>query len=186
MDLFTCIQAHTPFDAAEERHKALMLHYLAHSKEDLFLRPPHAHFTASAMVLSPNCDAILLLHHNIYQSWTWPGGHSDGERDLLHTAKKEVMEETGLKAQHLSRGSLIALDVIPVLAHYKKGAYVANHLHLNLTYSFVADVTAPLHINARENSAVMWVPFNELWEKTKNEPHMQKIYKKGLIKMGII
>ena len=40
------------------------------------------HFTASAWVLNPSKDKVLMLYHNIYQSWSWSGGHADGEGDL--------------------------------------------------------------------------------------------------------
>ena len=38
-----------------------------------------------------------MIYHNIYNSWAWPGGHADGESDLLGVAMREVMEETGIK-----------------------------------------------------------------------------------------
>lgn len=40
---------------------------------------------------------VLMVYHNIYQSWTWTGGHSDGEADLLKVAIKELKEEAGVK-----------------------------------------------------------------------------------------
>ena len=37
-----------------------------------------------------------MVYHNIYDSWSWLGGHADGETDLLAVALREVKEETGL------------------------------------------------------------------------------------------
>ena len=34
-----------------------------------------------------------MVYHNIYQSWSWLGGHADGETDLLSVAIREVKEE---------------------------------------------------------------------------------------------
>ena len=42
-----------------------------------------------------------MIYHNIYKSFAWTGGHSDGEHNLLYTAAKEAMEETGLKSLRL-------------------------------------------------------------------------------------
>ena len=51
---------------------------------DVFLQRPDAgHVTVSAMVLNPAMDAMLMVYHNIYRSWSWTGGHADGEEDLL-------------------------------------------------------------------------------------------------------
>lgn len=38
-----------------------------------------------------------MAYHNIYKSWAWTGGHSDGDSDLLNVALKEAKEETGLE-----------------------------------------------------------------------------------------
>ena len=38
-----------------------------------------------------------MIHHNIYNSWSWTGGHADGDKDLLYVAIKEAKEETGVK-----------------------------------------------------------------------------------------
>lgn len=56
-----------------------------------------AHMTASAWVLSPDRRQVVMVYHNIYNSWSWTGGHADGDRDLLAVAMREVTEETGLQ-----------------------------------------------------------------------------------------
>ena len=39
-----------------------------------------------------------MVYHNIYHSWSWLGGHADGETDLLSVAIREVKEEAGVSA----------------------------------------------------------------------------------------
>ena len=41
-----------------------------------------AHLTTSAWAVSPDGRQALLVYHNIYDSWSWVGGHADGEQDL--------------------------------------------------------------------------------------------------------
>ena len=55
------------------------------------------HFTASNWIVNKEKTKILMIYHNIYQSWAWTGGHADGEDDLQSVAKREAEEETGLK-----------------------------------------------------------------------------------------
>ena len=31
-----------------------------------------------------------MIYHNIYKSWAWTGGHSDGDSNLLNVALREV------------------------------------------------------------------------------------------------
>lgn len=40
---------------------------------------------------------MLMVYHNIYDSWSWTGGHADGDEDVLHVAMKEAKEETGIQ-----------------------------------------------------------------------------------------
>ncbi len=46
--------------------------------------------TASAWVVNRDRTKVLLAYHNIYNSWAWLGGHTDGERNLLSVAVREV------------------------------------------------------------------------------------------------
>ena len=38
-----------------------------------------------------------MVYHNIYDSWSWIGGHADGEEDLASVALRELKEETGIE-----------------------------------------------------------------------------------------
>lgn len=78
-----------------------MLNFI-NSFEDVVTRNNEfGHFTASAFVVNEDFDRVLLVHHNIFGGFISPGGHVDGEYDLLSVATREVSEETGL-------------DVVPV------------------------------------------------------------------------
>jgi len=55
------------------------------------------HFTASAFVLSPDGQAMLLILHGKLGRWLQPGGHIDpGDPDIAAAARREVAEEVGL------------------------------------------------------------------------------------------
>lgn len=55
------------------------------------------HLTASAFVLSPETDAVLLIFHRKLGIWVQPGGHVEpGDLDLEAAARREVAEEVGL------------------------------------------------------------------------------------------
>jgi ADP-ribose pyrophosphatase YjhB (NUDIX family) len=115
------------------------------TEPDLFSREnPVAHFTASAWVVNSQRTRVLLAHHNLYRSWSWLGGHADGQRDLLQTALREVREESGLRSVRPADPRPFSLEVLAVAGHVRRGAYVPSHLHLNVTYLLEADESEPL------------------------------------------
>jgi 8-oxo-dGTP pyrophosphatase MutT (NUDIX family) len=61
------------------------------------------HFTASAWILSPERSSILLVDHPKFGCPLQPGGHADGDSNLLNVALREVREETGIEALILSK-----------------------------------------------------------------------------------
>lgn len=55
------------------------------------------HLTASAFVLSPDHQELLLILHGKLHMWLQPGGHVDADDpDLVVAAQREVAEETGV------------------------------------------------------------------------------------------
>ena len=137
-----------------------------------------AHFTASAWVVNQTRTRVLMAYHNIYHSWSWLGGHADGEEDLLQVAVREVQEESGLKQVRPVSGEIYSMEVLTVDGHVKKGTYVSSHLHLNLTYLLEADEADVLRIKEDENSGVAWfVPEEAV--TASSEPWMrERIYRK--------
>ena len=52
--------------------------------------------TASAWVVNKDRSKVLMVYHNIYNSWSWLGGHADGETDLLAVAIRECVKKPAL------------------------------------------------------------------------------------------
>ena len=95
-DLKTKIENYNPYNEQEEKDKQTMLKYI-HTFDNILTRENEfGHFTASSWVVNKERTKVLMIYHNIYQSWAWTGGHSDGEADLLKVAIKELKEETGV------------------------------------------------------------------------------------------
>ena len=99
------LEAYRPWNDQEERDRAELLRRLR-SREALYTRDNAAgHLTASAWVVSPDRTQVLMAYHNLYDSWSWLGGHADGDRDLLAVSMREVREESGLTAVRPDRKS---------------------------------------------------------------------------------
>ncbi len=182
MTLYDKIAAFTPCNAQETADHLLMLAHLGRY-DDLLLRSnPVMHFTASGWVVDSSREHVLMVYHNIYQSWSWCGGHADGDADLLAVALREVREETG--AEHLRAVSpeIFSLEILGVKGHVRRAEYVSTHLHLNLTYLLEADFAQPLRVKMDENSAVAWIPVSEVLARC-SEPDMRPVYQKLMKKV---
>ena len=181
------IEQYRPWNEQEERDKAVILAQFAqHVQQDLFVRENDImHMSASAWIVNKSRDKVLMVYHNIYHSWSWTGGHADGERDLLAVALREAMEETGVTDIAPVKEDIFSLEILTVDGHEKHGSYVPSHLHLNVTYLLEADERETLRVKPDENSAVAWfAPEDAL--KACSEPWMaERIYRKLLEKSGM-
>lgn len=178
MNIRDFIQNYVPFNEQEQKDKEEMLKWID-TGLDLWTRDNGmAHFTSSAWVTDSSKTKILMAYHNIYQSWSWLGGHNDGNHDFLEVAMKEVKEESGV--QHLKPLSedIFSLEILTVDGHIKKGVYVPSHLHLNLTYLLEADINDPVFIKQDENSAVGWFTKEEAIQKSTEPWFQDRIYSK--------
>lgn len=172
------IKAYTPFNAQEAADKAEILRRLSMGG-DLYTREdPSAHMSASAWIVSPDRTQVLMAYHNLYDAWSWLGGHCDGERDLLQTALREAREESGLEEVHPVSEEIYSLEILCVDGHVKKGKFLSSHLHLNVTYLLEADPAQPIHHKPDENKAVRWFPLEEAVAASSEKWMRETIYQK--------
>lgn len=176
------ITAFLPACEQEENDRRMILEYIRLFPKTILTRENEiAHITASALILNPALTRVLLIHHNIYNSWAWTGGHADGDGDLFHIALKEAREETGVKSFRPLTNELLSVDILPVYGHVKRGRYVCAHQHLNGTYVLLAEEDAPLTVKPDENSGVRWFDANKLREVVE-EPYFAEIYEKIILR----
>jgi len=126
-----------------------------------------------------------MVYHNIYNSWSWTGGHVDRDEDFLNVACKEAREETGITSIEPITKNILSLDVLTVLGHKKGENYVSPHLHLSIGYGAIASDTQPLIVKEDENSDVKWIPIDRI-EEYSTEEHMKVIYTKLIHKISLI
>lgn len=182
MNWIDLIRIYNPYNEQEKKDKEIIL-YCSDIFDDILSRNNEAiHITSSAFVVNKTKDKVLVVHHNIYNSWSWTGGHADGEEDLLAVAIKELTEETGVKNIRPLTSDIFSLDILPVLGHIKKEKYVSAHLHLSVAFLVEVDENELLIVKKDENSGIKWIPIDEMAACT-NEPHMQKVYKKIILKI---
>ena len=176
--LYNELEQYIPFNEQEEQDR-LLIQKLLREEADIFGRSNTAHhMTASAWVVSPDRKQVLMAYHNIYDSWSWLGGHADGEKDLKKVACREVEEESGLSHVRLLSDSIFSLEVLTVDGHIKNNRYVSSHLHLNITYLIEADPAENIHIKPDENSRIGWFEKDKAVEASTEPWFREHIYTK--------
>ena len=161
MSVKDIVKEYIPCDEQEERDKEQMLTFIDSFDDVLTRDNVLGHFTASAFVINKEKTKMAAVYHIINDGWTYPGGHADGEEDLLSVALREVEEETGLKARILSNKPFL-ISSNPVKSHIKRGKFVSSHLHFDVLYLMEADETKPMEFREDESKGVKWIPFDEM------------------------
>lgn len=162
MDYIRLIENFAPANEQEESDKRITLRFIEQFPSSVLLRENEiAHITSSAFVVNQSCDKALLVHHNIMNTWAWPGGHADGDADLMRVARREVREETGVCCLAPLLPGIASVDILPVHGHIRNGEYVSAHLHLSVAYIVACDDKQPLSAQPGENTAVQWFGFDQ-------------------------
>ena len=178
MDIRQAIENYIPFNEQEEADKTLILAFLAANPDAFYRSNRIAHMTASAWVVNPARDKVLMVYHKIYDSWSWTGGHADGDENLAAVALREVKEETGVRSARLLSDEIFSLESLTVDGHEKNGAYVSSHLHLNVSYLLEADDLDPLTVCEAENSGVRWFTLDDALKASTEPWFVKRIYGK--------
>lgn len=115
------------------------------------------HFTASALVVSPDRRQVLVTHHRKLGQWLQLGGHCDGDPDLLAVALRETAEESGLTdVRVLGGGRPYDLDVHRIPGRPEMPA----HVHHDVIFLMEADPAQQLTISS-ESLHLAWVPVTD-------------------------
>lgn len=178
MNLYEQIKNYNPVNDQERNDKEQMLRFMEQNSDYLSRENQIAHFTTSIWTVNKERTKTLMVYHNIYDSWSWIGGHADGEENLCAVATRELQEETGVQFARLVSEEILSLETLTVSGHVKRGNYVPSHLHFNLTFLAEADEREALVVNEDENQAVKWWTFEEALQVSSEPWMVERVYKK--------
>jgi 8-oxo-dGTP pyrophosphatase MutT (NUDIX family) len=130
------------------------------------------HVTGSAWVMDEAHENVLLMHHRKLNRWFQPGGHADGEADILKVALKEAQEETGLSDIQVVSQSIFDIDIHLIPQNIKEAA----HYHYDIRFLFLANKNQQLHINA-EAKNLEWVKLSDVKNYNDSDSILRMVQK---------
>jgi 8-oxo-dGTP pyrophosphatase MutT (NUDIX family) len=182
MSLVELLAAHRGTDAKEEADLAAMRDF-AGTLERPFARDGWpAHFTGSAVVVSPDGAKVVLVHHAKLHRWLQPGGHADPADggDMAETALREAREETGLEvALHPTAPRPLDVDVHVIPARKQD----PEHRHLDVRYLVVAENPEALQHDPNESFGAQWLDWSEALARADEAP-LRRMLEKARVWAG--
>ena len=130
------------------------------------------HVTGSAWIVNPEQTHTLLMHHKKLDKWFQPGGHCDGDPDVLAVALKEAMEETGLNFRVLSPK---IFDIDNHIIPQRKD--IPAHTHYDIRFLLEADKVLDELPSNSEATAVRWVKLADVHLYNNSESIMRMVRK---------
>ena len=132
------------------------------------------HITASAFIVDECADAVLLVNHRKLGRWLQPGGHADGEENLVLVATGEAREETGLERLSLILHQPFDIDIHPI----PSAENLKTHFHYDLRFLFTAGRSDNLNPN-HESTALAWIARKQLAEVTGGNTSILRMMEKA-------
>lgn len=182
MNLLQTISSYQPYDEAETADKTQFLKFIETFNDVLTRENTFGHFCASAFVINPNRTKAIMVYHNIYDGWIIPGGHADGETNLLNVALREIKEETNLDARPLLE-TPFAIQTDAIMGHTKRGKYIPSHLHFNVVYLLEADDSQSLAFRENESQGVDWFSLEDFTNPELVVPFAVNIHRRMVDKL---
>ncbi len=156
-------------DPDEQVSKQKMLSFL-NSNSDCFERSCiPGHFTGSSWLLNKDGTKFLLLLHGKFNSWLQPGGHCDGDSDVLRVALKEAQEESGIMDIKPVSESIFDIDAHLIPPHGSDPA----HYHY--------DVRFLLQVQSNEQAVVSHESHDLAW--FGKDPSKLPTQERGVVRM---
>ncbi len=129
------LDSYIPSNDIEAQHLKNIQDLIAHHP-DCYVRSHFipGHVTGSALLISHDKKRVLMNYHRSLQKWLCFGGHADGDRDILNVARREVIEESGIKNIEQVGSGIFDVDVHAIPENPKKGEPAHDHFDIRFLF----------------------------------------------------
>lgn len=134
------------------------------------------HVTGSAWIMDETKNFILLTHHAKLNRWLQPGGHADGEENIIKVSLREVYEETGLRSLKLQTSDIFDIDIHSI----PRRNDFPEHFHYDIRFLVQAQKSEKFTVS-EESHDLAWVNIHDIANKTGNSSSMLRMAMKTLL-----
>jgi len=164
-ELLNLLRGHRTHFMDESGYVQRAISYIERHEDCFYRELWPVHVTGSAWVVSPDRNRVLMMHHKKHGQWFQPGGHADGDADIVRVALRETSEEMGIDLSHIKLLDLSLFDVdihgIPAIGNEPQ------HDHIDIRFLVEIDDSLPVPGND-ESHEVMWVNLYEVARYNNN------------------
>jgi 8-oxo-dGTP pyrophosphatase MutT (NUDIX family) len=133
------------------------------------------HITGSAWILNPSRSKVLMVYHAKLNKWLQPGGHADGDENIVQVALREAREETGLNTFTVIQNGIFDIDIHPIPQRQS----MPEHDHYDVRFLLEANDAEPL-IRSEESHEVAWISIDDLYQITAGNASIVRMMNKTL------
>ncbi len=172
------LRAYKPVDA-EQQHYTDIFALIENHGDDCYHRTHFnpGHVTGSGLLISADGKRVLMNHHRVLNKWLCFGGHADGDMDIMNVAKREIIEESGIKNIEAVIHGTFDVDVhaIPANPHKQEPA----HMHFDIRYLFRVQSAADESFTiSHESNELRWCLPDEARQLTLKGGGMERMLDK--------
>lgn len=167
--LIRLLEAHTAADAREAADLEVMKGHAQRLTSPFSRKELAAHFTGSAVVVTPDGSRVCMLHHAKLNRWLQPGGHADeaDAGEMSGTALREAAEETGCEVVlHPTAPRPLDVDVHRIPARKDE----PEHAHLDVRFLVVARNPEAMAHDPNESHGAQWLSWEDALTRADEEP----------------
>lgn len=154
--LLKLLLCYSPQNKVEHSYKERTLVFIERNPCCFEQSLEEGHITGSAWLLNKDSSKALLLLHSKLNLWVQPGGHCDGNPDVLQTSLKEAREESGISSIVPISEEIFDIDIhlFPALKGQKE------HFHYDIRFLLKVASDEQAKIN-HESKEMLWIGCDE-------------------------
>jgi dATP pyrophosphohydrolase len=126
-------------------------------------RPPEEGYKQPVSVLvvihTADLHVLLLERADFPDHWQSVTGSRDPDEDLVDTARREVLEETGIDVDDYALHDWHVTNEYEIFPHWRHRYPPGTMVNTEHVFSLDVRVPVPVRLSAREHSRHVWLPF---------------------------
>ena len=180
-DIKTIISTYLKYYKNEENELKQLIEFINESsknEKNIFSSTnSDGHITASGFIYAKKEKSLLLLEHKKLGMLLQPGGHVEEiDNTLIDSAKREILEETGLKDLELLNLFIDREVPFDINTHFiPENKKMSEHYHHDFRYLFTVEKESDIKIDLNESKDYKWVKVEELKDVDRFKIILKKI-----------